>query len=206
MRRYLNAAERAGYAGMSPLAQRQWIMGRVAVKDAVRNLLWRSGAGKLYPGQVTVGNDEAGRPWARGPEGEAYAVSLAHSGSVAAAIAVPGDGTVGIDVEPVTDRGPAVVDTALTPAERELLDRLPGTDRAEAFTRLWTAKEAVAKALGGGLAGRPRAFVVTGADAAGCTVEPPGGGAYRVHQRRIDGPDQPSVVAWTTIDDRGGTG
>jgi hypothetical protein len=36
MRRYLSAAERAEYERRTPRAARQWLLGRIAVKDAVR--------------------------------------------------------------------------------------------------------------------------------------------------------------------------
>jgi acyl transferase domain-containing protein/phosphopantetheinyl transferase len=202
MRRYLVAAERADYAARSPIAQREWLLGRVAVKDAVRELLWRRQTGSLFPCQIRVGNDAAGRPWARGPAGEEFHVSLAHSGHLAVAVAAE-HGPVGIDVEPVTDR--SIADVALTEAEAALVDR--SADRPELLVRLWTAKEAVAKATGTGLGGRPRRFAVTGLDANGCTVTVDGRG-WPVRHRVVNGPDDETryVVAWTTAPlNRGGT-
>ncbi|MFC4072485.1 beta-ketoacyl synthase N-terminal-like domain-containing protein [Actinoplanes subglobosus] len=202
MRRYLVAPERAEYADRSPIAQREWLLGRVALKDAVREQLWRRGAGDLFPCQIRVGNEPDGRPWARGPGGERFHVSLAHAGHLAVAIAAPADGdAVGIDIEPITDR--AIADVALTDAEKSLVDQ--ATDRPGLLVRLWTAKEAVAKALGTGLAGRPRRFAVTGLDAAGCTVTVDDR-SWPVRHRVVDGPDNRYVVAWTTASpNRGGT-
>jgi acyl transferase domain-containing protein len=54
MRRYLNAAERAEYEQLSPIQQRWWLLGRIAVKDAVRRSLWERGAGAIYPCELTV--------------------------------------------------------------------------------------------------------------------------------------------------------
>ena len=54
MRRHLNAAERAEYERLSPLHQRRWLLGRIAVKDAVRRVLWERGAGPVYPCELTV--------------------------------------------------------------------------------------------------------------------------------------------------------
>jgi hypothetical protein len=54
MRRYLNAEERAEYERLNPLEQRPWLLGRIAVKDAVRRWLWDRGAGALYPAELTV--------------------------------------------------------------------------------------------------------------------------------------------------------
>jgi hypothetical protein len=52
MRAYLNGAERAHYAGLTPLEQRDWLLERVALKDALRAWLWERGAGHLYPIEV----------------------------------------------------------------------------------------------------------------------------------------------------------
>jgi len=43
MRRYLNAAERGEYEALNPRTQRQWLLGRMAAKDAVRRWLWARG-------------------------------------------------------------------------------------------------------------------------------------------------------------------
>jgi hypothetical protein len=60
MRRYLNAVERAEYERITPLQQRRWLLGRVAVKDAVRQSLWERGAGAIYPCELTVTEDGDG--------------------------------------------------------------------------------------------------------------------------------------------------
>jgi phosphopantetheinyl transferase len=180
------------------MAQRQWLLGRVAVKDAVRELLWQSGAGPLFPAQIRVGNDAGGRPWARGPAGEAYRVSLAHTGPVAVALAGVHE-DVGIDIEPVVDRPvDSVAAAALTEAEKDLVRRAGPTGAAELLTRLWTAKEAAAKAAGSGFGGHPRRFIVTDLTGSGCTVVA-GGQRWPVRHRLIDGPDQSYVVAWTDV-------
>jgi phosphopantetheinyl transferase len=72
---------------------------------------------------------------------------------------------VGIDVEEVCPRPTDTVEFALCPAERELLATcVAAGDSPELwFTRFWTAKEAVAKAHGTGLQGRPRDFAVVSA-------------------------------------------
>jgi phosphopantetheinyl transferase len=198
MRRYLVAAERAEYADRSPMAQRQWLLGRVAVKDAVRELLWRRGAGPLFPAQIRVGNDAAGRPWARGPGGETYRVSLAHTGQVAVALVAVDGEAVGIDIEPVVGRPvDSVAAAALTEAEKDLVKRAGPAGEAELLTRLWTAKEAAAKAAGSGLRGHPRRFAVTELTGTGCTVTADGR-SWPILHRRLDGPDQAYVVAWTT--------
>ncbi|MGH3610234.1 MAG: 4'-phosphopantetheinyl transferase superfamily protein, partial [Pseudonocardiaceae bacterium] len=155
MRRYLSAAERAEYQRRNPRAARQWLLGRVAVKDAVRQWLWDAGAGPVFPIEITVSNDISGQPRVAGPFDEPPQVSLAHTGSLAAALVGSPDlcpTGVGIDIEQITYRDERTVAAILTGAERRLLDTQSSSDaqRASWVTRFWTAKEAVAKATGTG--------------------------------------------------------
>jgi 4'-phosphopantetheinyl transferase len=73
--------------------------------------------------------------------------NVSHSGSCVA-VAV-GPRPVGIDIERLaaSDVGDVVTDV-LTDRERESLDRMSAEERGHAFIRIWTAKEACAKALG----------------------------------------------------------
>jgi acyl transferase domain-containing protein len=81
MRRYLNAAERAEYERISPLQQRRWLLGRIAVKDAVRRSLWARGAGEIYPCELTVADTGDGVR-VRGPfQAPPVSFALSRSGS-----------------------------------------------------------------------------------------------------------------------------
>lgn len=71
--------------------------------------------------------------------------SLGNLGLVAAAVS---RSPVGVDAEAVGTPRPEVAEQALSAAERRLFG---STDDAQAFTRAWTAKEAVLKKLGLGL-------------------------------------------------------
>lgn len=75
-------------------------------------------------------------------------VSVSSRGPLAA-LAVA-SAPVGIDLE-LFDAGVEPVDAVLAPQERATLARLRGVERARAFLRIWTAKEACLKALGLGL-------------------------------------------------------
>ncbi|MBA3742409.1 4'-phosphopantetheinyl transferase superfamily protein, partial [Sporichthya sp.] len=179
-RQYLSPTEYEQLSGRTPRAARHWLLGRIAAKDAVRDLLWAAGAGRIYPAEIEVGNEASGAPHVSGPGTEGLSVSLAHSGPFAAAIVGRG-GSVGIDLELVSD-APAEA-ALLTPAERDLLDTIaPGTsdaaERAVWVTRFWTAKEAVAKAAGTGLGGRPARFVVTRVENDRLLVVVDGGGRW----------------------------
>lgn len=123
MRRYLGAAERAVYERLSPRARAPWLLGRIAAKDALRQLLWDGGAGPVFPVEVAVGNDPAGRPVARSPLTRGFRLSIAHKDRIAVALAHR-DRPVGIDVEQVTADPDALIRIALGSAEVRLAERL----------------------------------------------------------------------------------
>jgi 4'-phosphopantetheinyl transferase len=77
--------------------------------------------------------------------------NLSHAGACVA-VAVGRRHPVGIDIEGIApeDRGETVVD-ALSDRERALLDQMDRERERVAFIRLWTVKEACAKALGLGV-------------------------------------------------------
>jgi phosphopantetheinyl transferase len=192
MRNHLGRAERTDYAAAPPRGRRQWLLGRIAAKDAVRTWLWDNGSGPLFPAEVAIGNAANGRPFVRGDRLPALDVSLAHTDGLAVAIAGAG---VGIDIEEVLDRPAGAAFIALGDAERALLATL--TPNALWFTRFWAAKEAVAKAEGTGLDGAPRRYVVTSAqpEQIEITVE---GRTHRVDCTTVEQGERTFVVAWTT--------
>ncbi|MFD5540238.1 4'-phosphopantetheinyl transferase superfamily protein, partial [Streptomyces sp. NPDC127079] len=208
MRNSLAGAERAQYAERAPRGRRQWLLGRIAAKDAVRQWLWQHGEGPVYPAELQVRKDELGRPYVIGVHGRtlpALDVSLAHRAEAAVAIVrphTPGPGP-GIDIEEVTRRDPAAMEAALGADELRLLHGL-GPDTALWFTRFWAAKEAVAKAEGTGFDGRPRDFTVLEAAPDGSRLLVSGRleRAYPVHCAPVRNPpalpDRAYVVAWTT--------
>ncbi|MEU6774832.1 beta-ketoacyl synthase N-terminal-like domain-containing protein [Streptomyces sp. NPDC046759] len=212
MRNSLGGAERAAYAERPPRGRRQWLLGRIAVKDAVRQWLWRHGEGPVFPAELRVHNDESGRPYVTGVHGRALPpldVSLAHRAEAGVAIVRPHTPRPGpgIDIEEVTAHDPATHATALGPAELRLLRvrSAAGVDaKAVWFTRFWAAKEAVAKAEGAGFGGRPRDFAVleTSPDGSRLLVSGRLERAYTVHCAPLANPpalpERAYVVAWTT--------
>ncbi|GGV26138.1 hypothetical protein GCM10010260_78200 [Streptomyces filipinensis] len=212
MRNSLGGAERAEYAARPPRGRRQWLLGRIAVKDAVRQWLWQHGEGPLFPAELRVHNDELGRPCVTGVHGRDLPpldVSLAHRAESGVAIVRPHTPRPGpgIDIEEVTERDPATLATALGPAELRLL-RARAADAPDLqalwFTRFWAAKEAVAKAEGVGFGGRPRDFAVlqTAPDGSRLLVSGRLERVYTVHCAPAANPpalpDRAYVVAWTT--------
>ncbi|MFF4422276.1 beta-ketoacyl synthase N-terminal-like domain-containing protein [Streptomyces sp. NPDC001549] len=191
MRRYLGAAERAAYERLAPRARAPWLLGRIAAKDALRQLLWDGGAGPVFPAEVPIGNDPAGRPVAGAPLTRGFRLSIAHKDRIAVALAHPAR-PVGIDVEQVTADPDALIRIALGPAELRLAEGLAareGTGLPAALTALWCAKEAAAKAAGGGLGGRPRDWRVAGdPDSGALLVTSPEGDPYPIRTTPLTTP------------------
>ncbi|MEE6263154.1 type I polyketide synthase [Plantactinospora sonchi] len=207
----LGAAGYADYERQPPRSRKQWLLGRIAVKDAVRFQLWDDGHTDVYPIELTVTNDPNGRPRVYPRPGRGFRdcdVSLAHVADLGVAIArsraphTPPDAPgVGIDVAEITDHPESTVTFTLSEAERRLLDSVAASeDPRRWFTRFWVAKEAAAKAEGTGLAGDPRRFTVVAATQATLTVVV-GDRVYQVAHREVSNPEDPPsrryVVGWT---------
>ncbi|WP_327356649.1 polyketide synthase [Streptomyces sp. NBC_01304] len=208
MRNQLAGDERTQYAQHPPRGKRQWLLGRIAAKDAVRRHLWAHGEpGPIYPSEVRVVNEPSGRPR---PEGvhrrqlPPLELSLAHCGEAAVALARPHDAAgngvgVGIDIEEIVERPESTYDAVLAPAERALFREFGGGP--EWLTRFWAAKEAAAKAEGTGMGGRPRDFTVVAVTGDALDVRTPSGRVRRVrHTVTANPPGLPArtyAVAWT---------
>jgi phosphopantetheinyl transferase (holo-ACP synthase) len=197
MRRFLGIDERSDYDARNPNVQRTWLLGRIAAKDAVRDLLWRTGTeGRIFPVEVTVANDADGAPRVTAPDGSDVRVSIAHTAGLGVAIAARGV-PVGIDIERIEDRPDSFELAALSKKERARFEALPDIDRQSVrdveLTRWWAAKEAAAKAAGTGMQGRPKDWKIVEID----------GDRLRIGDRWLGttrlGADH--VVAWTEIDE-----
>jgi phosphopantetheinyl transferase len=164
MRRYLNESERAQHELVGPRAKRSWLLGRMAIKDAVRQYIWQRDASSsgsrapIFPVEIEVGNTASGQPFVTSRFGD-LRVSVAHKDDIA--VAIVGEGhDVGIDIEKIAPRTDGFAATAYTPAEIALGT---GRDHDEWLTRLWAAKEAVAKVRGTGMTD-PKRVEVRAAD------------------------------------------
>ncbi|MEU7586625.1 4'-phosphopantetheinyl transferase superfamily protein [Micromonospora sp. NPDC049230] len=120
--------------------------------DPATALLRRAGA--LLLGRtrtaVVLTHDRDGRPVVRVDEVE-LAVSVSRTAGLVAVAARPA-GPVGVDVERIRPLPAlALARRWFPPAELARLGDRPEAGRAAEFLRLWTAKEAVGKALGRGL-------------------------------------------------------
>jgi acyl transferase domain-containing protein/phosphopantetheinyl transferase len=167
----LSRRERASWtsSGQSQQRRLQWLLGRVAAKDAVRELVRRRLDRHVRPADVGIANDAAGRPFVTGGWTDRLeappVVSITHTGGVAVAIAAEAhaaDG-VGVDVERLSG-APAELEGFLDDGERDVAIAAGRPLDDEGLLRLWCAKEAAGKALGSGLAGRPSGLVVRAVD------------------------------------------
>ncbi|WP_413796751.1 beta-ketoacyl synthase N-terminal-like domain-containing protein [Streptomyces iranensis] len=226
MRNHLGSDERTAYAHQPPRGRRQWLLGRIAAKDAVRRWLWDHGEGPVFPAEIGIREDAQGRPYAIGVHGRPLpelALSLAHRAETGVALVVPrhegGAAGPGIALEEVIDGDDVAV--ALAQPERELLAAMTaasGGAHARWATAFRAAKEAVATAEATGLRDRPRDLTIAGVrpgagrpdapparlivEVAATTApgQPPC--RYEVHTITIANPpglpDRDYAVAWTT--------
>jgi acyl transferase domain-containing protein/phosphopantetheinyl transferase len=191
MRRYLVRAEREQYEAMTPNVQRQWLLGRIAAKDAVRLRAWAQAGERrdLFPAEVRVANDDDGAPLLQGVGAELH-LSLAHTAWLGVALVHDG-GPVGIDVERIEPRPERFDALVMSAAEQALLPA--GRNEDEWRTRVWAAKEAAAKAARTGLEGNPKRWVLTALDGERLQVD----GRW-VQTTRFE---EEHVVAWTEVPD-----
>jgi phosphopantetheinyl transferase (holo-ACP synthase) len=155
----------------TPLPRRlEWLMGRVAAKEAVRDYLQQHHGLRLHTADIEILPDDKGQPHVYGRWADEAVrpprLSIAHSNSVAVAlIASPGlTAGIGIDIETASGMQQGTEELVFTAEERRLLEVLGSERQAEWQLRCWCAKEAVAKALGLGMLGGPQALCVRSLD------------------------------------------
>jgi 3-oxoacyl-(acyl-carrier-protein) synthase/phosphopantetheinyl transferase/malonyl CoA-acyl carrier protein transacylase len=156
LKRYFNQEEKKHHNTILPNKRKIWMISRVAVKDAVRNLLNKTRQQACYPITFEVKSDELGKPYVNGGLTEDIHISIAHKGTDAVGIA-QFDKPVGIDMETIEERGEGFFDMVFSESE---MNMLKDKDQAEWATRFWVAKEAYGKYLGKGLQGNPKAYTV----------------------------------------------
>lgn len=144
----------------------EWLAGRVASKAAALPL---AGGPGLRPSDLVVRHRASGQPFLEVPGGESLPLSISHAGLTAAA-AVLSDAAeaVGLDVERVHPRIMKVASHLLAPEDPPSLTG--GGPDLRWLTQVWSAKEALAKALGQGLALDFRDLVVTAVSGAGLVL------------------------------------
>lgn len=164
----LNRAERAQFAALSGPGKRRrdWLVGRIALKEAARDWIARTRGVLLLPADLEIIPAPDGRPCVHSahPGLTLPEVSLSHAGGAALAAAAPPGRAPGVDMEHLGRADPeSLAEGAFGPQERALLG---GSDPARLLCG-WCAKEAVAKTSGQGLTGRPRSYRLTAMDLSG---------------------------------------
>jgi len=106
----------------------------------------------VAPRDWTFAADAFGKPFLIGPAGPRLEFNLSHT-SNAVACAVARSRPVGVDVQADPGAGEifSLAQHVFSERETAMLRQLSGADRDRAATRLWTLKEALAKALGVGI-------------------------------------------------------
>jgi acyl transferase domain-containing protein/phosphopantetheinyl transferase len=155
----------------------EWLLGRMAAKDAVRVWLKERHGLTVYPADIEIGKGPKGQPIPQGPWTadipERPLLSLTHAGGIAAAVAGAAERVkgIGIDLERLSRFNGRFEADLLTQAEHDLLEGAPLSERLEWSVRTWCAKEAVGKALGSGVIGGPWALLVQSLDFSTGTVK-----------------------------------
>jgi acyl transferase domain-containing protein/phosphopantetheinyl transferase len=163
-RNYLDAEEFETFRELGTVLKRQrdWLLGRIAAKDAVR--LWlarRSGDDRfIHPVLIRLDNDEEGRVRVVMVKGYDHVPHLSLGHGEGGAVAAVSRRALGIDAEEAGAAAKLDARDFSTPSELAQIDAVRPRDQEETawLTRLWCAKEAAAKASGLGLKGGPRAW------------------------------------------------
>jgi 4'-phosphopantetheinyl transferase len=150
---FLSASERRTYAGLRfPKRRHEWLLGRWTAKQLLQRSL------EAYRGlpltAISVNADPDGVPYLS-VDGEGRlpaSLSISHRSGHAFCALSPGvSPSIGADIERVEPRAAAFVNDFFTPGEAERVWACPTTARDTLVTVIWSAKEAVLKALREGL-------------------------------------------------------
>jgi phosphopantetheinyl transferase len=163
----LSRQERVAWESLpaNPRRRTDWLMGRIALKEAARRWIAHHHGVLALPADVEIQVGIGGKPHVAANglalHGALPQVSVAHANGAAVAIAAPPDTPVGIDLEPCGRAvEEAILTGAFTPQEQTLIKSSAGQAPLN-LLRAWCAKEAAAKCLGQGLNGRPQAFALS---------------------------------------------
>ncbi|WP_075064052.1 4'-phosphopantetheinyl transferase family protein [Ornatilinea apprima] len=144
--------------------------------------------------QMSIDNHESGAPYALVNDRELPGVlSISHSGDAAAAVYTSDSSIrIGIDLEAITPRAPSFLETYFTPSELKWVSSAKEKDRALVSTLIWSAKEAVLKALQTGLRVDTREIEILADDSPvidglrGFGISAPMGWHWQGHWRILD--------------------
>ena len=146
----LKGGEQAVFASLaSEKRKTSFVAGRVVARRCVVALLEVEGR-EREANDLEITRDPDGRPQVfQNGRLLDIAVSISHGGELAAAVAARGC-RVGLDVEPVTEKAARLRERIASPEERALVEGAVegGAALGVIYTRLFSAKEAMAKCRG----------------------------------------------------------
>ncbi len=154
-----------------PKRRNEWLLGRWAAKALAHSL---PAYQNFSLDKIEIQNTPEGAPFihVQGQADPTDCLSISHSGHLALCALVPGpDLRVGADLEKIEARTETFILDYFTPVECQLVEASPAETRAVLVTLIWSAKEAMLKALGVGLRWDTRMVEVNGMD----VVLPAGG-------------------------------
>jgi acyl transferase domain-containing protein/phosphopantetheinyl transferase len=173
----LSASERLVWLGLGGPEHRktEWLLGRLAAKEAVCQFLRDQHDIELWPADIEIGTDEHGKPVVSGDwvnaDCAAPLISISHSNGMAAAVAASANKSgVGFDIEYRRVLSQDLAQGMMQTQEKALFDEIDDEDLDSWKLRLWCAKEALGKALGRGLMGAPKNLVAQRLDLQNGTV------------------------------------
>ena len=164
----LSQRERSLWHGLNMPAPRrlEWLLSRIAAKDAGRAYLQRRYGLKLNPADVEILPDAHGQltfngAWVANLP-ETLSLALASAGEFA--VALVGDGNagkrIGLDVELTIGISAGMAHSAGSAHEQALLTSIPDETRESWAARFYSAKKAVSKALGNHMIDDPQALII----------------------------------------------
>jgi 4'-phosphopantetheinyl transferase len=150
---FLSASERRTYAGLRlPKRRHEWLLGRWTAKQLLQQSM-ESYRGLPMPA-ISVNADPDGAPYLS-VDGEGRlpaSLSISHRSGRAFCALSPGvSPSIGADIERIEPRAAAFVNDFFTRAEADRVWACPQEMRDTLVTVIWSAKEAVLKALREGL-------------------------------------------------------
>ncbi len=137
--------------------RRQWLAGRIAVKESVRALIAGMAGAEVKNTDIEIETLDSGKPYVAkiadiAQSAKHPAISITHKDGEIIAVAADSltFSSIGIDLESKLLEDD-LEDFILSSTERNFIQQLSGPDRAFGIKKIWSAKESVAKLLGLGL-------------------------------------------------------
>ncbi len=144
--------------------KRDWLLGRIAAKDAVRRRLSAAEDMSVTYADIEIHNNPEGAPFVYSANlAEAqrdWKISITHKDGLAYAVATDRADVngVGVDLEMQVEREAGFDDLAFAKSELDILSKLQGGKSSRNIAAAWAAKEAAAKAIKTGFESNPKNF------------------------------------------------